>query len=140
VELRNGDEDGGDAIPVAIFSTSEVSQFPNRNSKRTFFAKRAVYSEGGGESELVQIGSNAMERWDPEIERCFNADRKFGATEVEREVAFAWLRSLRQRKVSWKEVKKQIVDYLTSKGADRDLLTDQTKRARKRLKPWLASS
>jgi hypothetical protein len=48
--------------------------------------------------------------------------------------------SLRQRKVSWKEVKKQIVDYLTSKGADRDLLTDQTKRARKRLKLWLVDS
>jgi hypothetical protein len=54
--------------------------------------------------------------------------------------SIAWLMSLRQRKVSCKEVKKQIVDYLTSKGADRDLLTDQTKRARKRLKLWLVDS
>jgi hypothetical protein len=62
------------------------------------------------------------------------------AKETERQEAFTWLMSLRQRKVSWKEVKKQIVDYLTSKGADRDLLTDQTKRARKRLKLWLVDS
>ena len=35
-----------------------------------------------------------MDPWDPELERCFSAGGKFGATEKEREAAFAWLTSL----------------------------------------------
>jgi hypothetical protein len=45
--------------------------------------------------------------------------------------------SLRQRHVSWKEVKGQIVEYLRSKGADRDQLAKEIKRVRKKIKPWL---
>lgn len=74
-----------------------------------------------------------MDAWDPELEGCFGADGKFTINET----AFGWLTSLRQRNVRWKEVKKQIVEYLRSKGADRDRLRDETKRARKKLKPWL---
>jgi hypothetical protein len=80
-----------------------------------------------------------MDPWDPEVERCFDQqDKKFAVHGREQQAAFAWLASLRQRNVGWKEAKKQIVEYLTSKGADRDQLRDQTKRARKKLKPWLA--
>jgi len=78
-----------------------------------------------------------MEPWDPEVERCFGGDRRFALSEPDREEAFAWLTSLRRRNVRWKEVKKQIVEYLKSKGADRDQLRDETKRARRKLKPWL---
>jgi hypothetical protein len=81
-----------------------------------------------------------MNPWDPEVERCFGVDRRFAHDEMQREEAFLWLTSLRRRKLRWKEVKKQIVEYLKSTGADRDQLRDETKRARKRLKPWLASS
>jgi hypothetical protein len=80
-----------------------------------------------------------MDPWDPEVERCFGQqDKKFAVHETEQQAAFAWLTSLRQRKVGWKEAKKQIVEYLKSKDADRDQLLDETKRARKKLKPWLA--
>ena len=79
-----------------------------------------------------------MEPWDPEVERCLSAGGRFAVDDTERQQAFAWLISLRQRNVSWKEAKQQIVEYLKSKGADRDQLGDETKRARKKLKPWLA--
>jgi len=74
-----------------------------------------------------------MAPWDPEVEGCFSADGRF----VINETGFAWLTSLRQRNVRWKEVKKQIVAFLRSKGVDRDRLREETKRARKKLKPWL---
>jgi hypothetical protein len=76
--------------------------------------------------------------WDSELPGCFGGDTaKFALHPNDEKRALAWLISLRDRQIGWKEAEAQITQYLQSRGVIKSSLVEQIERARQHLEPWL---
>jgi hypothetical protein len=76
-------------------------------------------------------------RFDQDLPGCFTADLMFAKHAAERERAFQWLISLRQRHIGWDAARAHIVEFLQSRAASKAHISNQAVHARNLLKPWL---
>lgn len=76
--------------------------------------------------------------YDPKLPGCFGErDLLFANHPLDEQRAFDWLNELRKQQTGWTEVRRQIQEFLTERGAGKDHIRKQIERASKLLKPWL---
>ena len=76
--------------------------------------------------------------FDLRLPGCFSeSDLIFANHAADEERAFEWLVSLREGGIGWTEARRQISEYLQTRGASKAHIERQITRARSMMKPWL---
>lgn len=79
--------------------------------------------------------------YDPELPACFGGtDLHLAVHPVNQDRAFQWLVSLREREVTWPDVRQQIEEFLTEVGAGEPIIEGAIVRAERLIRPWLYGS
>jgi hypothetical protein len=61
----------------------------------------------------------------------------FASHPADKDRAFEWLVSLRERGIAWKAARHQIEEFLRSENARPEHIEHELKRAEEKLRPWL---
>jgi len=76
--------------------------------------------------------------WDRLVPGTFgDSDLIFAGHPADEDRAFEWLIDLRKREIGWRDARRQLEEYLTSRKASPQHIADQLKRIEPAMKPWL---